>query len=301
MSQTTTGIRSLNSKIESVERDINSLKELVAAQNIDRIKKAGIVNELSQVEFKVYSQRGEDGIIQYLLNNIEIPEKNFVEFGVENYKEANTRFLLKNNNWSGLVIDGSEKNIEVIKKDKIYWEHNLNALAAFITSDNINSLIESAGFKGEIGLLSIDIDGNDYWIWENLNVVHPIIIICEYNSVFGKDRAITIPYKADFYQKDYHYSCLYFGASLRALTHLADKKGYAFVGSNSIGSNAFFVRKDKVGQLKIIDPENGYVESKFRSSRNADGELNFLSSNDRLNLIKGMPVINVLSGLEETL
>lgn len=98
--------------------------------------------------YKVYSQWKEDGIIQYLINNIEIKNKTFIEFGVENYTEANTRFLLVNNNWAGLVIDGSQKNIDYIKKDNIYWRHNLKAECAFITAENINDLFSSNGFSG---------------------------------------------------------------------------------------------------------------------------------------------------------
>lgn len=97
--------------------------------------------DIGDNEFKVFSQWGEDGIIQFLIDNIDIKEKTFIEFGVENYTESNTRFLLQNNNWRGLVIDGSEENISYIKNDSIYWKHNIKAECAFITKDNINQLI----------------------------------------------------------------------------------------------------------------------------------------------------------------
>jgi hypothetical protein len=184
--------------------------------------KKNSISNLSDVEFKVFSQWGDDGIIQFLINKIEIKNKIFIEFGVETYHESNTRFLLMNDNWTGLVIDGSEKNIKSIKNQKIYWEYELNAICSFITKDNINNLISSAGIHGEIGLLSVDIDGNDFWVLNEINVINPIIIIVEYNAVFGNDTYITIPYDPTFVRKQKHYSHLYWGASLGAFYHLLE-------------------------------------------------------------------------------
>ena len=152
----------------------------------NEIRKAGLLENLLDAEFKVFSQWGDDGIIQYLVNQLDIPVKNFIEFGVEDYTEANTRFLLLNNNWSGLVMDCSEENVAYIKNDDIYWKHDLTAICAFVTAENINKTISEAGFTGEIGLLHIDVDGNDYWIWKAIDIVSPIIAIIEYNSLFGR-------------------------------------------------------------------------------------------------------------------
>lgn len=259
------------------------------------------IKSLHEAEFKVFSQWGDDGIIQYLINHLEIENKTFVEFGVEDYLEANTRFLLINDNWSGLVIDGSEMNVAKIKKDEIYWKHDLIAKSAFITADNINQLIEKEGVSGEIGLLHIDIDGNDYWIWKALEVVHPIIIIIEYNSKFGYERAITIPYKEDFVWTNAHYSNLYFGVSILALCDLAEEKGYSFIGSNSAGNNAYFVKNEFLKDLKPLTAEEGYVESKFRQARDKNGNLNYLRGNEIMESIKGMPVYNTGSNKIEKL
>ena len=99
------------------------------------------ISTLDEVEFQVFSQRGEDGVIQYLINQIDIPNKIFVEFGVETYTESNTRFLLINNNWSGLIIDGSKDNINFIKSDYIYWKYDITAVESFITRNNINKIM----------------------------------------------------------------------------------------------------------------------------------------------------------------
>lgn len=256
-------------------------------------------SSFDDIEFSVFSQFGDDGIIQFLIDQIKPKEKFFVEFGVENYLESNTRFLLQNNNWSGLVMDGNKDNIDYIKKQDFYWKHDLNAKGAFVTTENINTLLENVPKK--IGLLHIDIDGNDYWIWKAVNVMEADIVIVEYNSVFGYERAITVPYDALFVRQQKHYSYLYAGASLLALCDLAEEKGYYFVGSNSAGNNAYFIKKEKIGNLKPLSVKEGYIESKFRESRNEKGELNFVAGTNRLKIIEGMPVFNTRLNIEEKL
>jgi hypothetical protein len=279
------------------QTDILLLGKLLARQN----KELPVLDDLAQAEFKVFSQSGDDGIIQYLIHKVDISHKAFIEFGVENYVESNTRFLLKNDNWTGLVIDGGQKNIDHIKTDDIYCQHKLEVVHSFITTENINELITRGGLSGEIGLLSIDIDGNDYWIWKAIQVVQPVIVVVEYNSVMGKERAITVPYKADFVRERAHYSYLYFGASLKAFCTLAEEKGYYFVGSNSFGNNAYFVKKEKLGGLKALSAEEGYVMSLFRESRDKQGNLNYLSGADRYACIKGLQVYNVVNNALESL
>jgi hypothetical protein len=256
---------------------------------------------INEAEFKIFSQWGDDGIIQYLISKIKIENKTFIEFGVEDYTESNTRFLLMNNNWTGLVIDGSEKNINFIKNDEIYWKYDLTAKCAFITAENINQLISEGGFEGNIGILHIDIDGNDYWVWKSLNVVSPDIVIMEYNSVLGIDKALTVPYKPDFYRNKEHHSLLYAGASLLAICDLAEEKGYYFIGSNSSGNNAYFVKKEKIGELKPVLPSEGYVDSKFREARNQNGELMFSKGDERLKILNGLTFYNTRTNNTEVL
>lgn len=274
---------------------------LLANLCLDKTQRKGAVDSLKDVELRVFSQWGEDGILQYIINNLEIPNKIFVEFGVETYEEANTRFLLVNDNWSGLVIDGSKNNTDFIKSDPIYAKHDLTAVNSFITRDNINQLIQDNIKHQDIGLLSVDIDGNDYWVWKAINVVKPRIVVCEYNSVFGKGRSLTVPYKADFYRTSEHYSNLYFGASLGALCSLAEEKGYDFIGSNSTGVNAFFVRKDISAPFKKYDALSGYVESKHRESRDKEGNHTFLAGNKRLHEIKDKVLVDLDQNKEITI
>jgi hypothetical protein len=257
--------------------------------------------KLSDYEFQVFSQWGEDGIIQFLVRKLNICSKIFVEFGVETYHEANTRFLMMKDNWSGLVIDGSKSNINMIKNQSISWRYSLTAVESFITAENINSIITDNGINGEIGILSVDIDGNDYWVTKAIDCIQPILLINEYNSVFGPDRAISVPYDPSFVRRSAHYSNLYYGASLAALTHLANKKGYALVGCNSNGNNAFYVRRDRLATLKELSVQEAFVDAKFRESRDKGGNLLFLTDYNRYKNIQGLPVINVITNQTEKL
>ncbi|MDP8244107.1 MAG: hypothetical protein P9L94_08515 [Candidatus Hinthialibacter antarcticus] len=275
--------------------DLTSLKLLQGKLISMQVEKFGVLSDIEKSEFKVFSQFGEDGIIQYLIRITKITnaESIFIEFGVQNYEESNTRFLLMNNNWKGLIIDGDENNIQHVKKSELYWRQDLTAVTAFIDLDNINMLISKAGLSGEIGLLSIDIDGNDYWVWEKIDVVNPVIVIVEYNSVFGKSHGITIPYDSIFERNKAHFSNLYWGCSLKALQHLAKRKGYELVGCNQAGNNAFFVRHDRLNGLQPKSVDDAYVESRFRESRNKAGELTYLSGKDRFSAIDTLPIVDI--------
>jgi len=276
-----------------INTNINYLREslgrIESRQN--RFRK---FNKLYEYEFKVYSQWGEDGIIDFLVESLDVKNKVFVEFGVENYKESNTRFLLVNRNWSGLVIDCNEENINYIKNDSIYWKYNIKAVCEFITRDNINNILKNNGIKGNIGLLSIDIDGNDYWIWKPIDIINPDIVVVEYNSRFDSEKAVTIPYHENFSRAKAHYSMIYYGASLKALCLLGSKKGYTFVGCNSLGNNAFFVLSDLINDsIKELSLEGGFVAGKFRESRNLNGELAYLSFEEEKKILESLPLIEV--------
>jgi len=259
--------------------------------------------DLQDYEFRVFSQWGEDGIIQKLISSIPIVHKTFIEFGVESFSEANCRYLMMNNNWSGFVMDGSAQNINALRNSDVYWKYDLRAVEAFVTRDNINALLARSGFDPDLGILSIDIDGVDYWVLEAISDSYrPRIIIAEYNAVFGCTRAITVPYDPAFNRTNAHYSNLYFGASLPALTSLANKRGYELVGTNSAGVNAFFVRRDLINpSLRAITAEEGYTASRFSESRDRAGNLTYIGGEERLKTIRGMPVINITTGAEEAL
>ena len=155
--------------------------------------KKDVINNFKDIEFSVFSQFGEDGIISWIINKLPKIEKIFLEIGTQDYWESNTRFLLKSKNWKGYLIEASEKDVGKIKSQKIYWQHNVKAIHAFANAENINEIIKKNIEEKEIGLLSIDIDGNDYWIIEKINNLSPKIIVCEFNSVFGDLFNISVP------------------------------------------------------------------------------------------------------------
>lgn len=285
---------------ELLKRSEARQRTLIGRQLAWRVRELKSINGFSDVEFSVFSQFGDDGIIQWLIHRLPGLSDTFVEFGVEDYQEANTRFLLVNDNWRGLVMDGSSRNVDAIKRDPISWRHDLQSACAFVTVENIDQLLRQHGFEGDIGLLHIDIDGNDYWVWRAVTAARPAIAIIEYNSVFGADRAITVPYDPKF-RTGTRFSNLYFGASLPALCDLAHSKGYDFVGSNSAGNNAYFVRSELQHGLKTLTAAEGYVVSRFADSRDSKGRLTYLRGEQRLASLKGLPVFNTRTGAEEEL
>lgn len=283
-------------------RDISLRMEKIqeAIGRIENRQQANVLHaDLQSAEFRTFSQWGEDGIIQHLIRSVTIKNKIFIEFGVQKYTESSTRFLLTNNNWSGLVIDGGEENIKYIKSDPIYWQYNLKAECAFITKDNINDIFLKNGISGEIGLLSVDIDGNDYWVWKNINVISPALVIAEYNARFGKDLAVTVPYADNFVRSNAHYSHIYYGASLKALFNLGAEKGYALVGCNSAGNNAFFVRRDLLPPtFRELSCAEAYVQNQFRESRDSSGTLAFWDAEQERELLRTLPLIDVGAAVE---
>lgn len=277
--------------------ELDTVKILSVQPLIQEYRSGRKFDNIHKAEFRAFSQWGDDGFIQYLIAQLEAIDPSFVEFGIKHYRESNTRLLLLNNNWRGLLMDGDPVYVEELKQDQIYWKYEISAGPHFITVDNINDILYQYGFVEEIGLLHIDIDGNEYHIWQAIHVAKPTIVILEYNSVFGPGVELTVPYRQDFDRTQAHHSNLYYGASLAALVALSEKKGYAFVGCNSNGNNAYFIRRDQLPEtIKELGVSEGYVESRFRESRDSDGKLTYFSGPDRLRAISHLPVVDLRSG-----
>lgn len=290
----------LRNQVEALERQLVEQK-LLTGKLLSQFNANRPIDNLHDAEFKVFSQYGDDGIIQHLIHHLDVQPHVFVEFGVQDYTEANTRFLLLNDNWSGFVMDGSPENIEIVRRSTLPRVYDLQAKSAFITRENINDLIAESGIQGDIGLLSIDIDGNDYWVWQAITVVTPVIVVAEYNSVFGADKAWTVPYRSDFMRNRYHHSNLCYGASLASLHDLAEEKGYALVGCNSQGNNAYFVRRDHLGSLKPVSVGDAFVESRFSEGRDVQGRWTLTKGAERLSALNGIEVFNTRTAERETI
>jgi len=219
------------------------------------------------VGFSIYSQHDEDGILLYLLARIGFETYRSVEICAGNGIECNTANLLLNHRYTGLLIDGSPSNIATARafyqsrKETMYWPPDI--VESWLTRDNINEVISKAGYEGTIDLLSLDVDGMDYWFWKELNVVSPRLVVLEYNHLLGPMASLTVPYSPNFVAEFSEYGSDYAGASLRAFVNLGRQKGYRFVGTNTIGTNAFFVRNDIPSELV---PEAA-IEDAFKHPR----------------------------------
>jgi len=281
-----------------LQRDLDQLRLAIGRIESRRVRSTTYPS-IAEAEFQVFSQFGEDGIIQYLIGKVPILNDSFVEFGVDDYRESNSRFLACNDNWRGLILDASDRHRRFLSGSGLDWKYQIDAISAFITRENINDLLRQGGMTGDVGLLSIDLDGNDYWVFDAIDVISPRIVVCEYNSAFGAERAVTIPYRPDFTRARGHWSNLYYGASIPALVQLANRKGYAFVGCTTAGNDAFFVRRDALGAIPEVSPRDGWVGSRFRDSRDERGALTPVSRHaERLRLMQDQPLVDLDSGEE---
>jgi len=229
--------------------------QLIEQYRIAKSKNA--LPNFSETGFKVFSQFEEDGLLLYVISLIENPVKLFLEFGSDDGVNSNSANLHFHHDWTGLFLDGNEKAIERGRFFYKKWGNKKVKQPTFIhsmiTRENINELIAQGGLFGEIGMMSIDIDGNDYWVWEAINLIKPQIVIIETHNEFGLND-IVVPYDASYFYPGKHPD--YHGASPIAMNNLAKHKNYRLVGSNELGFNFIFVRNDLAPELKEVSVES---------------------------------------------
>lgn len=256
---------------------------------------------ISEAEFRVFSQWGEDGIIQWLVRSMPDLPRSFVEIGVESYREANTRFLLTHDHYRGVIVDAGGDHVRFTRKRGLAWRHDLEVVSAFVTKDNVNDLLQSAGASGQIGLFSLDLDGVDYWVLEALDVVQPQIVVCEYNALFGPTAAVTVPYRPDFDRLQAHHSGLYFGSSLGALDSVLGPRGYRLVGCTSSGVNAFWIHEDAGASIPTQSVQDAFRTCGVRQERDESGALTYRSAAAAArSTIASMPLFDVRAGTTTT-
>ena len=261
------------------------------------------LKNISDLDYKVFSQNGEDGIIDYLLFSLNIVTPKFIEIGIGNYEESNTRYLFETTNSKGLIID-CMKNLktEVLRSTKL-WRGDLKIIEDFVDSENINKILEENSFNKEIDLFSLDIDGIDYWVLKKIPNNFSKIIVAEYNSNFGHELEITVPNIKRFNRNKYHYSNLCFGTSLKALINLLEKKNYTFIGTDNSKLNAFFVSNLELNKINLDIPNKNnlqkFTNSNLRESRDKNGNLSYLSGNKKINEIKDCEIIDVSNNEEK--
>jgi hypothetical protein len=251
--------------LERVERDLRALghahgerihrleddRRWVAGQTLrglyPGLAAPGAALDLESFEARVSSQNGEDGILLRLFSLIGATDRRFVEIGIEDGRECNTANLALAFGWSGLMVDRDAAGVEAARSRyaaRAQTADTVRVLHRHVTRENVDELLASEGFAGEPDLLSIDIDGNDLWVWEAIERCRPRVAVVEYNASFGPERSVSVPYDPDFDRMTRHPSGYYHGASITALARVGQRKGYVLAGCDSNGVNAFFVRSD---------------------------------------------------------
>jgi len=221
------------------------------------------------IEFRAFSENGEDGILLYIFSMIGMTNKKCVEMCCGNGIECNTANWLINHGWDGLLFDGDEANIVAGREFYSQCPHTYfrppTLVSAWIDTDKVNSLIEENGYGGPLDLFSLDMDGVDYWIWKAINCIQPRVVVLEFNAYWGPSRAVTVAYKPDFRvdQSRLRINRMNCGASLSAFCNLAREKGYRLVGLQRGGWNAFFLRNGVGDQIfPEIPPSQAFAENR---------------------------------------
>lgn len=210
------------------------------------VREHAVLPPFADVEFRAFSQNSEDGMLLYVLTLLGFTNRVVVELGCGDGRECNSTNLILNHGCSGLLVDGDPEHIKHARdffrsaRDSSVWPPTL--LQAFLTRETVNALV-GQHVRGSIDLLSIDVDGMDYWLWEALTVVEPRVVVVEANNVWGPDQSVAVPYSPAFQASYLDGQPDYSGASLLAFTRLAARKGYRLVGAQRYGFNAVFVRQ----------------------------------------------------------
>ena len=259
-------------RIARIEKDLHALTEALAEQNDDISRQLrqlhagleGVVRaayfepqalpfpqRLTASRFRLHSQNQEDGILFALFRQIDVTSERFVELG-SGSSGGNAAMFATEFGWTGLMVEGDEAKAQMAARRF----PRAKAICGWITPESINDLLRQHGYEGEVDLLSLDVDGNDYWVWKELTVCTPRVVVLEYNSMFGPDRAVTIPYDPKFNRREHRFC--YFGASLSALTKLSARKGYRLIAVEPTGINAFFLRNDVAPEIPAVDPAQVY-------------------------------------------
>jgi hypothetical protein len=275
----------LRARLESAQRETAALLRRLHPQVAAApAAAAGFLDH----ETKLYSQNGEDGLLLHIFSHIGVTDRRLVEFGIEDGRECLARALVTHFGWSALLMDCEAANVADAKRF-FHDESGIDAsrvkiVQSFVTAENIDATLAANGFEGDIDLLAIDIDGNDFWVWKAISAVRPRVVTIEYNASFGPGESVTVEYDPAFDRKAKHASGWYHGASLAALTDLGRRLGYALVGADSGGINAFFVRTELVSAaLPEVTAEEAWRPHRGRSARATQAE--------QIALLRALPLV----------
>jgi len=284
----TTVERRLGRRLGSLEQSLAAARAEVAALQRAALRDLPDVpypERLLLERFRVMSQNEEDGILFALLRAAGHSTRRCVEIGCGD-NGGNSGFLVDELGFQGLMIDGEQSNVDAVRR--LFSPARLLAERAWVTRENAGDLLREHGFDGEIDVLSIDVDGNDLWIWEALDAVEPRVVAIEYNSLFGPERSLAVPYDPGFERRSADEGGTYWGASLAALAAVGARKGYRLVGGDHRGVNAFFVRAGLAPEIPACAPADAWrLLDKYH--RRIAGGFDFYATLDA----RGLPLVSV--------
>jgi hypothetical protein len=239
-------------------------------------------------EARLHSQNGEDGLLLHIFETIGVTDRRLVEIGIEDGRECLARTLVSSFGWGGLLVDSEEANVADAQRffhvECGLSRERVRVVRSFVTAENIDRVLPENGATGDVDLLSIDIDGNDYWVWKAITAIRPRVVAIEYNASFGPDESVTVAYDPHFDRKAKHASGWYHGASIAALAELGRRRGFALVGGDSSGVNAFFVRAELAGgPLPEVAPRDAWRPHRSRTKKATVAE--------QIALLRGMAVV----------
>ena len=235
-----TGSRLLQNEV-ATQKMLMQQYRLLAAQGVQ------FLPSFQDVGFRKYSQFEEDGILLYIFSLVQPINRTCVEICAGNGRECMSANLILNHGWWGYLFDGNEHSVAAGEqffsrsKDTFFAPPKFSQM--WITAENVNDCLKSAGVSGPIDLLSLDIDGMDYWVWKAISVIQPQVVVCETHNQIPADQALTVPSSANFICESEDFR----GASLAAMAKLGREKGYRLIGTHRFGFNAFFM-KNGVGE-----------------------------------------------------
>jgi hypothetical protein len=261
----------LRHEMSQIRRDLLLNEKTSVASKVGQIRlvhewkrmyqHGGMRLSLADAEFRAFSQNGEDGILLCIFSLIGTHKRTCIEICAGDGIECNSANLILNHGWTGLLVDGDEENVS--RGKRFYASHPdtfsfpPQFVHAWVDRETVNDLIEKHGFRGDIDLLSLDLDGVDYWIWEAIEVVRPRVVVAETQCIWGSDCSVSVPYRQDFSSPLIQGFGVYSGASLPAFVRLGKRKGYRLVGTQALGFNAFFIREDLGAEfLPEVSPES---------------------------------------------
>ena len=253
---------------------------------------------LWDASFSVYSQNGEDGILSYLVRKLEILRPSIIEFGAGDFSECNSRFLVEFYNASSFLVDGNSALVSNVQNSRLMGKATLAAKQEWITRENAKQIFyEGAELLGGVDIVSLYLDGIDYWVLSTLHLENVSILVIEFNAVLSTRLAVTVPYDSNFNRSRQHFSNLYYGASLKAFCDLLRPKDFTLVGTTLQGSNAFFVRGEKLPIFKDLQIDlSVFQDSRSRESRDLSGNLTYLTGKARADVIRNCELINLETG-----